>query len=119
MTKKATDTLSRRQALTQMGKGLGGVSAIALLPACAAETLATAPASAGRMAAPNISPQAITAANSMLEKVAYNLLGHQPERATSAGVDTGAYAALRGKLGDQSNAGKAKLAATLKSDLAA
>lgn len=53
----------------------------------------------------------------MLEKVAYNLLGHQPERATGAGVDTGAHAALRGKLEDKSQAGRNALAATMRADL--
>ena len=33
-----------------------------------------------------------------LEQVGYNLLRHEPERATSLGVDVGQFADLRGKL---------------------
>ena len=52
-----------------------------------------------------------------LEQVGYNLLSHEPERATSLGVDVGQYAGLRGKLEDQSQAGQDALAATLRRDL--
>lgn len=56
-------------------------------------------------------------AERLLEVVAYNLLEHEPERATSLGVDTGQYAYLRSKLEDQSPAGQQAYAATLKQDL--
>ncbi|HEU4821560.1 MAG TPA: DUF885 domain-containing protein [Qipengyuania sp.] len=88
--------LTRRQTLA----GLGVSSALAL-SGCAT-TRAAAPAS--DVAA-------------LLDDVAYNLLEHEPERATSLGVDTGQYAALRGKLEDQSRRGQAAYAQTLRADL--
>ncbi|QPC99484.1 DUF885 domain-containing protein [Qipengyuania soli] len=57
-------------------------------------------------------------ADRLLEVVAYNLLEHEPGRATSLGVDTGRYAYLRGKLEDQTQAGQQAFAATLRQDLA-
>ena len=59
-----------------------------------------------------------TSAEDLLDSVAYNLLRHEPERATGLGVDTGQYAYLRGKLEDQSPGGQQAYADTLKSDLA-
>lgn len=103
MTQKSDLKFSRRQTI----KGLGGVSTLALLPACAAKpdgVLASVPPSAA-------------GASAFLEDVAYRLLAHQPERATGVGVDTGEHAALRGKLEDQSQAGQDNLAATLREDL--
>ncbi|MBX7532263.1 DUF885 domain-containing protein [Qipengyuania sp. 1XM1-15A] len=72
---------------------------------------------------PTPRPEGIAAAQKigaerLLETVAYNLLEHEPERATSLGVDTGRYAYLRGKLEDQSPAGQDAYAATLQQDLA-
>ncbi len=94
--------LTRRQALT----GLGATSALALT-GCAATAR----------------PEAITKAQSigverLLEVVGYNLLAHEPERATSLGVDTGRHYDLRGKLEDQTAAGQDAYAATLRQDLA-
>lgn len=89
--------LSRRAAL----KGLSAASLVSLLPACRA-----APA-------PELGPDA------MLDRVAYNLLAHEPERATGLGVDTGEYAALRSRLADRSPQGQAAYAATLQADLTA
>jgi len=81
-----------------------GASAAALaLPACATRP-ATAAAPAG--------PQAL------LDDIAWNLLRHEPERATSLGVDTGAHAALRRRFKDLSPGGLEALAATLRADLA-
>lgn len=54
----------------------------------------------------------------LLEDVAWNLLRHEPERATSLGVDTGAHAALRARIEDQSPAGQQAYAETLRADLA-
>lgn len=54
----------------------------------------------------------------LLETVAYNLLEHEPERATGLGVDTGRYAYLRSELEDQSPAGQQAYAETLRQDLA-
>jgi len=53
----------------------------------------------------------------LLEVVAYNLLQHEPERATSLGVDTGEFAFFRSRLEDQSPAGQAAYAKTLGDDL--
>ena len=53
----------------------------------------------------------------LLEIVGYNLLEHEPERATSLGVDTGRHYDLRSKLEDQSIAGQQAYAATLRRDL--
>lgn len=87
--------LTRRQALT----GLGGVSVLAL-GGCA--TL----------------PRAVSRdVPALLDDIAYNLLSHEPERATSLGVDTGVHAALRGRLEDQSPRGQAAYAQTLRADL--
>lgn len=88
-------TLTRRNAL----KGAAGVSLIAMLPACRMQ------------AAPDLSP------DEMLDKVAYNLLAHEPERATGLGVDTGDYASLRSQLTDKSPDGQAAYAAQLEADL--
>lgn len=54
----------------------------------------------------------------MLDAIAWRLLGHAPEGATSLGVDTGEHAALRSRLEDRSVAGREALAATLRADLA-
>ena len=56
-------------------------------------------------------------AERLLETVAYNLLEHEPDRATSLGVDTGRYAYLRSRIEDQSPAGQDAYAATLAEDL--
>src|SRR3546814_8960865 len=89
-------SLTRRQTL----QGMIGVSAIALLPACRG----------------NLAPA--IAADALLDKISYNLLAHEPERATALGVDTGEYAAFRGKLSDISSDGLAAYAKTLEADLA-
>jgi uncharacterized protein (DUF885 family) len=94
--KGATFDLTRRQTLA----GLGGASVLAL-GGCATM------------------PRKSTAdVGSLLDDVAWNLLAHEPERATSLGVDTGAHAALRGRLEDQSAEGQDAYARTLRSDLA-
>ena len=100
MTQTST-AITRRQALA----GLGATSALAL-SGCAATARPEAIARA----------QAI-GAQRLLEVVGYNLLAHEPERATALGVDTGRYYNLRGKLEDQSPAGQAAYAATLRQDL--
>lgn len=97
-------SITRRHALA----GLGATTALTLAGCAPAGTIATGSAS----------PLKIDAANAMLDQVAYNLLAHEPERATSLGVDTGAYAGLRSRLEDQSIAGQNALAATLRQDLA-
>ena len=100
MTSKSFD-ITRRQALA----GLGATTALTL-GGCAATARPEAIAQA----------QAI-GAERLLEVVAYNLLEHEPERATSLGVDTGRYAELRARLEDQSQTGQNLYAATLRRDL--
>ncbi len=89
---------TRRQVLA----GLGATTALTL---------------GGCSTLPRTNAPAISAED-LLESVAYNLLQHEPERATGLGVDTGQYAYLRGKLEDQSPGGQQAYADTLKSDLA-
>lgn len=91
---------TRRQTLT----GLAGVSAIALLPACAATS--PAPASAGAIA--GLAPDAA------LDRIAYRMLAHEPGRATGLGFDTGDYAAWRSTFGTVGEQGRSEYAATLK-----
>ena len=64
------------------------------------------------------SPAAPTSAAPLLDAIAWDLIQHAPENATSLGVDTGAHAALRSKLEDRSFAGRQALADTLRNDLA-
>ena len=91
--------INRRFALGALGAG----SLALVLPGCA-RSLASGPAPANLAAS--------------LDAIAWRLLAHQPELATNKGVDTGAFAALRGKLEDRSAAGQQALAATLRADLA-
>ena len=91
---------TRRQILA----GLGATTALA---GCAPRGTASA-----------ISPPSAMSPGEELEYIAYRLLFHEPERATSLGVDTGEYAELRGKLEQQSQAGQDAFATTLREDLA-
>ena len=95
---------TRRQALA----GLGGVSALALLPACAGT--AAAPGTAVLPAGPiaGLDPDAA------LDRIAYRMLAHEPGRATGLGVDTGPYAAWRSTFGTPGEEGRDAYAATLK-----
>jgi len=93
-------TITRRQALAGLGVG----ASLLVLPGCAT-------AQAARPA-PAADPAGL------LDDIAWNLLGHEPERATSLGVDTEAHAALRGRLKDISADGIDAYAATLRADLA-
>jgi uncharacterized protein (DUF885 family) len=94
--------ITRRQALA----GLGGVSALALLPACAAST--PAPASASAAPIGSLDPDAA------LDRIAYRMLAHEPGRATGLGVDTGEFAAWRSTFGTGGEAGRSDYATTLK-----
>ncbi len=89
---------TRRQALT----GLGGVSALAILPGCAGAAYSTANAPII-----GLSPDA------MLDRISYAMLAHEPGRATGIGVDTGAYADWRGTWGTPGPAGREAYQATL------
>ena len=92
--------ITRRQALA----GLGATTALTL-SGCATYT------ADGTSAPVSLTP------DEWLDQVGYNLLAHEPERATSLGVDTGSHAALRSQLEDQSPKGQAAYAATLRRDL--
>ena len=102
-----TSHLSRRQALT----GLGAAAVLGALPACVQQATEPLPV----VNVPLLDPD--VAVGNALEKFAYNLLAHEPERATALGVDTGDHADLRARLEDQSQAGQDAYAATLRRDL--
>lgn len=80
--------------------------------------LATAPGLAQAAAATDAAPGDARAA-ALLDRVAWNLMTLEPERATGLGLDTGAHAALRGRSSDRSPAGRARTVALLRADLAA
>src|SRR5919112_4400489 len=90
-------SISRREALA----GIAASSALPLLSTTA-------------LAAPSSDAQA----NALLGSIAENLLRLQPTQATSLGIDTGKRASYRYRLEDRSAAGQARVAATLKADLA-
>lgn len=91
--------LSRRRLLGAMG----ATTALTVLPGCV-----TTPAA----------PTTPEGARALLDSFAWNLLEHEPGRASSLGVDTGARAYLRSRLADASQAGQNAYAATLSADLA-
>jgi uncharacterized protein (DUF885 family) len=91
-------SVSRRQTLATLGAGTAGL------------------AIAGPAAALQSPPKG--AAQNLLDSIADNLIALSPEGATSLGIDTGARAAERGKLGDRSAAGQKAVADTLKADVA-
>ncbi|TCM21866.1 uncharacterized protein (DUF885 family) [Novosphingobium sp. PhB165] len=95
----APPPLSRRTTLQLLATGTAALA----LPG--ARALAAAPAGQQNAAA-------------LLDSIAWNMLEHAPENATSLGVDTGAHAALRSRLEDRSFAGRAALGKTLRADLA-
>ncbi|MGH6697435.1 DUF885 domain-containing protein [Sphingopyxis sp.] len=90
--------VSRRQTLATLGAGTAGLAFVGT-----ASALQSPPKSD---------------AQKLLTSIADNLLALSPEGATSLGIDTGARAAERGKLGDRSAAGQKAVADTLKADLA-
>ena len=85
---------------------------LSALAASAAMPALTVPSAA--FAAPATEAQA----NALLGSIAENLLRLSPGSATSLGIDTGARASYRYRLGDSSAAGQARIAATVKADLA-
>ena len=91
-------SFSRRQALGALS---AGVATIALSP----ERAFAAPASADAQA------------SAILQSFAEHTLQLSPETATSLGIDNGAHAGLRSKLGDPSLAGVHRRAATVAADL--
>ncbi|MBH5323064.1 DUF885 domain-containing protein [Aurantiacibacter sediminis] len=95
-------SLSRRQFIGALGTS----TALTVLPGCATGTIASTTPAAGE-----------AAGQALLDDFAWNLLRHEPLRASSLGVDTGEYAYLRSQLGDASQAGQDAKAATLAADL--
>ena len=91
-------SLSRRSFIG----ALGASTALTVLPGCV-----TSPTFASGRAA----------AEALLDDIAWNLLRHEPTRATSLGVDTGAHAALRSQLGGAGPEARAAKTATLRADL--
>jgi uncharacterized protein (DUF885 family) len=98
--------ITRRRALA----GLGGASALALLPACAGSTPALGAAAAAPLG--SLDPDAA------LDRIAYRMLAHEPGRATGLGVDTGDYAAWRATFGTPGEGGRSDYASTLRQLLA-
>ena len=97
-------TITRRQAIA----GLGATTAL---------TLTGCAATGNRISEAGVVQARKLGADALLDVVAYNLLEHEPTRATGLGVDIGEYAHLRSKLGDASPEGQDAYAATLKQDL--
>ncbi|TIX51796.1 DUF885 domain-containing protein [Alteraurantiacibacter aquimixticola] len=95
MTFPFDNRFTRRQALGTFA----GAAAFLTLPACRASGPSAAEADA------------------TLDDIAWRLLAHEPERATTLGVDVGEHAALRGALEDLSAAGQQAYAETLRADL--
>ena len=89
--------LSRREALA-------GIAASSALPFLSTSALAA--------------PASEVQAKALLSSFAENLLRLEPTQATSLGIDKGPRASYRYRLEDRSAAGQARIAATLKADLA-
>ena len=94
-----TQHLSRRQTLALLG---GAASSLAL---AGCQTVPAAAGKTGFVQDP--------AAAAFLESLAGKLVELSPEGATSLGIDTGANAGLRSRLGDRSHKGQAQIAALL------
>ncbi len=92
-------TPTRRDTLALLGAG----SAALLLDGCAPVAVGSTPAPGDAAA--------------LLDAIAWQLLAESPEQATGLGLDTGAHAALRSRLGDRSPAGQAGLANMLRKAL--
>jgi uncharacterized protein (DUF885 family) len=105
--REISPTITRREAIRNLGTGVGGVSALALLPACAATTPAPASASAS-------GPIKGLAPDAALDRIAYRMLAHEPGRATGLGVDVGEYAAWRSTFGTTGEAARSEYADALK-----
>ena len=69
------------------------------------DAMATLAASGAFIATPLRAAAAATGAGALLDRIAWALLELEPTGATGLGVDTGAHAGLRARLGDRSEAG--------------
>ena len=98
MSNPLSTPVSRRHTLATLGAGTAGLALAG--PASAFQSAPTSDA------------------QKLLDSIADNLIALSPEGATSLGIDTGARAAERGKLGDRSAAGQKAVANTLKADIA-
>jgi uncharacterized protein (DUF885 family) len=98
--------LTRREMLA----ALASVAALPLVSACGGAR--TSPATA---AAP--ATDADRNAIALLDRIGNDLLNLFPETATSLGLDVGARAGLRARLGDRSPAGQRRVAQQLRADL--
>lgn len=103
--------MNRRHTLAALGTGAAGLTLAACGGGIPDDMAVIPPPPPGTGGAPGD-------AAALLDSVAENLLVHSPEGATALGIDTGARAAMRGRLSDRSPAGVAALADTLKVDLA-
>ena len=101
-------SLNRRQLLA----ALASAAVLPLLPGCAAGRRVTSPSRS-----PSPSP-ADEAALAVLDNIGEAFLRLFPESATSLGIDIGARAGLRARLGDRSAAGTQRVAAQVRADLA-
>lgn len=97
--------LTRREMLA----ALASAGALPLLSACGAGAARTPPASAPTGADRD--------AMALLDRIGSDLLDLMPEQATSLGLDVGARAGLRARLGDRSAAGQRRIAEQLRADL--
>jgi uncharacterized protein (DUF885 family) len=93
--------MTRREAIA----ALASTAAAPFLSGCAREPV------------PSSSVTTDAAARALLDRLADNLLQLTPEGATSLGIDVGARAALRSRLGDRSQAGQRRVASQLRTDL--
>ena len=96
--------VNRREALGTFG----GVSALALLPGCAAG-----------YSQPSLrdTPPDTLSPDRMLDRIAYAMLEHEPGRATGLGIDNGEYAGWRGTFGKVGEEGREAYASTLRDAL--
>ncbi|MEA3080936.1 MAG: hypothetical protein QOD54_604, partial [Sphingomonadales bacterium] len=94
------------QPLLTRRESLGALSATAAIPLFAGAMPAFA------------APASEAQAKALLGSIGGNLLRTQPGGATTLGIDVGTRAAYRYRLEDRSPAGQARIAATLKADLA-
>jgi len=105
----ARGLLTRREMLA----AIASVAALPLLSACGTT-------SGGRMPSPSSSAATTDAdrdAIALLDRIGNDLLNLFPEQATSLGLDVGARAGLRARLGDRSAAGQRRVAEQLRADL--
>ncbi|MGH6659012.1 MAG: DUF885 family protein, partial [Sphingomicrobium sp.] len=104
--------LSRRQTLA----GLAATATMPLISGCARTMAIATPPPVPPVPGP--APISEAAAKALLDSFGENLLALSPESATSLGLDTGARAWMRSRLGDRSIAGQKQVAGVVAADLA-